>query len=60
MIPVYFSTEYSFPMGEPYVHPEVLVSADWVADHLKDTKVRIVESDEDLLLFARAISPARS
>ncbi len=34
-----------------YVHPEVLVSADWVQEHLKDPKVRIVESDEDVLLY---------
>ena len=38
-------------MGEPYAHPEVLVSADWVEAHLKDPKVRIVESDEDILLY---------
>ena len=38
-------------MGEPYAHPEVLVSADWVEEHLNDPKVRIVESDEDLLLY---------
>jgi thiosulfate/3-mercaptopyruvate sulfurtransferase len=34
-----------------YVHPEVLVSTDWVAQHLSDPKVRIVESDEDVLLY---------
>jgi thiosulfate/3-mercaptopyruvate sulfurtransferase len=44
-------------MGEPYVHPEVLVSADWVADHSKDPKVRIVESDEDLLLYGQGHIP---
>ena len=44
-------------MGEPYVHPEVLVSADWVADHLNDPKVRIVESDEDLLLYGQGHIP---
>ncbi len=38
-------------MGKPYAHPESLVSADWVQEHLKDPKVRIVESDEDLLLY---------
>jgi thiosulfate/3-mercaptopyruvate sulfurtransferase len=38
-------------MGEPYAHPEALVSVNWVQDHLKDPKVRIVESDEDLLLY---------
>lgn len=34
-----------------YVHPEVLVSTDWVAVHLTDPKVRIVETDEDVLLY---------
>ena len=34
-----------------YAHPEVLVSTDWVAEHLRDPKVRLVESDEDLLLY---------
>ena len=34
-----------------YSHPEVLVSTDWVAAHLKDPGVRIVEADEDLLLY---------
>jgi thiosulfate/3-mercaptopyruvate sulfurtransferase len=38
-------------MPEPYAHPEVLVSADWVAEHRDDPKVRIVESDEDVLLY---------
>ena len=34
-----------------YAHPEVLVSTEWVADHLDDPKVRLVESDEDVLLY---------
>ncbi len=34
-----------------YTHPEMLVSTDWVAQHLNDPKVRIVESDEDVLLY---------
>jgi thiosulfate/3-mercaptopyruvate sulfurtransferase len=34
-----------------YSHPEVLVSTDWVAGHLDDPGVRLVESDEDLLLY---------
>lgn len=34
-----------------YVHPEVLVETDWVAQHLDDPQVRIVESDEDVLLY---------
>jgi thiosulfate/3-mercaptopyruvate sulfurtransferase len=34
-----------------YVTPEVLVTTQWVADHLNDPKVRIVESNEDILLY---------
>lgn len=35
-----------------YVHPEVLVSTDWVAENLHHTdKIRLVESNEDLLLY---------
>jgi thiosulfate/3-mercaptopyruvate sulfurtransferase len=34
-----------------YVYPDVLVSTDWVAGHLDDPSVRIVESDEDVLLY---------
>lgn len=34
-----------------YAHPEVLVETDWVAAHLDDAQVRLVESDEDLLLY---------
>jgi len=34
-----------------YAHPEVLVSTDWVAAHLKDPDVRIIESNEDPLVY---------
>ena len=34
-----------------YVHPDRLVSTDWVAAHLSDPNVRIVESNEDPLLY---------
>jgi thiosulfate/3-mercaptopyruvate sulfurtransferase len=34
-----------------YAHPDALVSTAWVAQHLKDPHVRIVESDEDVLLY---------
>ena len=34
-----------------YSHPEVLVETDWVAQHLNDKNLRIVESDEDILLY---------
>ena len=38
-------------MPAAYAHPEVLVSADWVLEHVNDPKVRVVESDEDVLLY---------
>lgn len=43
-------------MSEPieergYAHPDALVSTDWVAEHLQDPGVRIIESNEDPLLY---------
>lgn len=40
-----------------YVHPDVLVSTDWVAEHVKDPNVRLVESNEDTLLYASGHVP---
>jgi len=40
-----------------YAHPEVLVSADWVDQHLKDPNVRLIESNEDTLLYASGHIP---
>ncbi len=34
-----------------YAHPELLVTTDWLAGHLNDSGVRIIESDEDVLLY---------
>ncbi len=34
-----------------YAKPEVLVSTEWVAEHLNDPNVRIIESNEDSLLY---------
>ena len=35
-----------------YAHPEKLVTTRWVEEHLEDTQnIRIVESDEDVLLY---------
>src|SRR5438105_4029090 len=34
-----------------YAKPDVLVTTSWLAEHLHDPNVRIVESDEDVLLF---------
>lgn len=38
-------------MPNGYAHPEKLVETDWAAEHLKDADIRIVESDEDVLLY---------
>ena len=40
-----------------YVNPSVLVSTDWVAEHLNDPGVRLVESNEDPLLYASGHIP---
>lgn len=34
-----------------YARPEYLVDTEWVAQHLEDPNVRIIESDEDPLLY---------
>lgn len=36
---------------QQYAHPDRLVSTDWLAEHLNDPGVVIVESDEDVLLY---------
>jgi thiosulfate/3-mercaptopyruvate sulfurtransferase len=42
---------------QDYAHPEALVSTDWVAEHLNDPAVRLVESNEDALLYASGHIP---
>jgi thiosulfate/3-mercaptopyruvate sulfurtransferase len=44
-------------MSQTYAHPEKLVSTDWVEQHLDDPGVRIVESNEDALLYATGHIP---
>ena len=38
-------------MVDTYAHPEYLVETDWVAEHLTDPAIRLVESNEDALLY---------
>ena len=41
-------------MSEPifqYAHPEALVSTEWLAAHIDEPGVRIIESNEDVLLY---------
>ncbi len=38
-------------MSSEYAHPEYLVDTAWVASHLGDPGIRLVESDEDALLY---------
>jgi len=40
-----------------YSHADALVSTDWVAEHLNDPDVRIVESNEDPLLYSTGHIP---
>jgi thiosulfate/3-mercaptopyruvate sulfurtransferase len=41
-----------------YAHPEYLVETAWVAEHLNDPQVRIIESDEDALLYKMGHIPS--
>ena len=40
-----------------YAHPEALVSTQWVADHLNDPNIRIIESNEDVILYDKGHIP---
>jgi len=40
-----------------YAHPEVLVSTDWVAEHVKDANVRVVEVDVDTKAYQEGHIP---
>jgi thiosulfate/3-mercaptopyruvate sulfurtransferase len=40
-----------------YVRPDVLVSTEWVSQHLTDPSVRMVESNEDPLLYSTGHIP---
>ncbi len=42
---------------DSYAHPEYLVDTEWVAAHLNDLNVRLVESNEDALLYATGHIP---
>ena len=39
------------PKFAHYAHPEALVDGDWLQAHLTDPDIRIVESNEDVLLY---------
>src|SRR5918996_149140 len=40
-----------------YAQPEVLASTDWVSEHLDDPNIRLIESNEDTLLYASGHVP---
>ncbi len=44
-------------MSTAYARPDFLVDTHWVADHAHDPGVRIVESDEDILLYDQGHVP---
>ena len=37
--------------AETYAKPDVLVDTEWVAQHLDDPTIRVIESNEDVLLY---------
>jgi thiosulfate/3-mercaptopyruvate sulfurtransferase len=54
-----FGEAYSSRRNEmaDYAHPEVLVSTQWVADHLNDPKIRLVEVDVDTSAYSQGHIP---
>lgn len=40
-----------------YAHPDVLVSTEWVQKHLDDPSVKLLESNEDVLLYEQGHIP---
>lgn len=45
------------PKIQQYAHPEMLVSTSWLAENLNNPNVVVVETDEDVLLFATGHIP---
>ncbi len=43
--------------AKAYANPDVLVTTQWVAEHLNDPHVRLVESNEDILLYEQGHIP---
>ena len=41
----------SAPKFQDYARPEMLVSTEWLAEHLDDPGLVVAESDEDVLLY---------
>jgi thiosulfate/3-mercaptopyruvate sulfurtransferase len=39
------------PSTKGYAHPDALVTTTWLAEHLTDAGLRVIESDEDVLLY---------
>jgi thiosulfate/3-mercaptopyruvate sulfurtransferase len=44
-------------MAGGYANPSALVETDWVAQHLNDPSIRLVEADEDVLLYEQGHIP---
>jgi thiosulfate/3-mercaptopyruvate sulfurtransferase len=47
----------SDPALQAYAHPQRLVTTDWLAEHLDDPGLVVIESDEDVLLYATGHIP---
>ena len=45
------NTETSVLGTSQSTHSEILVNTEWMAQHLNDSNVRIIEADEDVLLY---------
>jgi thiosulfate/3-mercaptopyruvate sulfurtransferase len=45
------------PAEESYANPQALVSTQWVADHLNDSSIRLLEVDVDTAAYAQGHAP---
>jgi thiosulfate/3-mercaptopyruvate sulfurtransferase len=45
------------PKSSGYARPDALVETEWLIGHLNDPEVRVVESDEDILLYEQGHIP---
>ena len=51
------NAEFTQPDFSQYAHPEKLVSTQWVADHIGDDGVVVLEPNEDTLLYSTGHIP---
>ena len=52
-----YTSRMSTPAAAAYAKPDVLVSTEWLAGQLNNPSIRVIESNEDTLLYASGHIP---